>query len=178
MRAVASVIGVALLVSAAPAFAQAPAAPVAAPVEAGLRARLDANKKLLLDFFHFQGTREERAAKFLADDYIQHNPRFLAMDKITGAKGRAAWVAAQNEAQRRGIRLVDLNGISLRSDPVILMAEGDLVTAIYKGTMKDPDGSGREWEIFAFETVRIRDGKFTEHWDQVTLAPGWDTPTR
>ena len=161
LRAVARLfIGVALLVSATPAFAQ--------------DARLEANKKLLLDFFHFQGTREERAAKFLADDYVQHNPRFLAMDKITGAKGREAWVAAQNEAQRRGIRLVDLNGISLRSDPVILMAEGDLVTAIYKGTMKDPDGSGREWEIFAFETVRIRDGKFTEHWDQVTLAPDWN----
>jgi predicted SnoaL-like aldol condensation-catalyzing enzyme len=141
-------------------------------------AQLEANKKLLLDFFHFQGTREERAAKFLADDYIQHNPRFLAMDKITGAKGREAWVAAQDEAQKRGIRLVDLNGISLRSDPVVLMAEGDLVTAIYKGTMKDPDGSGREWEIFAFETVRVRDGKFTEHWDQVTLAAGWDQSPR
>jgi predicted SnoaL-like aldol condensation-catalyzing enzyme len=137
-------------------------------------AQLQANKQLLLDFFHFQGTREERAAKFLADDYVQHNPRFLAMDKITGAKGRAAWVAAQDEAQRRGIRLVDLAGISLRSDPVVLMAERDLVTAVYKGTMKDPDGSGREWEIFAFETVRIREGKFTEHWDQVTLAPGWN----
>ena len=135
---------------------------------------LAANKQLLLDFFHFQGTREERAARFLADDYIQHNPRFLAMDKITGAKGREAWVAAQNEAQKRGIRLVDLAGISLRSDPVVLMAEGDLVTAVYKGTMKDPDGSGREWEIFAFETVRIRNGKFTEHWDQVSLAPGWN----
>ena len=142
------------------------------------RPDLEKNKQLLLDFFHFQGTREERAARFLAEDYIQHNPRFLAMDKITGARGREAWVKAQEEAQRRGIRLVDLNGISLRSDPVILMAEGDLVTAIYKGTMKDPDGSGREWEIFAFETVRIRDGKFTEHWDQVSLAPGWDTPTR
>jgi predicted SnoaL-like aldol condensation-catalyzing enzyme len=135
---------------------------------------LQANKQLLLDFFHFQGTREERAERFLADDYVQHNPRFLAMDRITGAKGREAWVAAQNEAQKRGIRLVDLAGISLRSDPVILMAEGDLVTAVYKGTMTDPDGSGREWEIFAFETVRIRNGKFTEHWDQVSLAPGWN----
>ena len=155
---------VAAVIGTGSAFAQAP--------------DLEKNKQLLLDFFHFQGTREERAAKFLADDYVQHNPRFLAMDKITGAKGRAAWVAAQNEAQKRGIRLVDLAGISLRSDPVVLMAEGDLVTAIYKGTMKDPDGSGREWEIFAFETVRIRDGKFTEHWDQVTLAAGWDQSPR
>lgn len=144
----------------------------------GAPTQLEANKQLLLAFFHFQGTREERARRFLADDYVQHNPRFLAMDRITGARGREAWVKAQEEAMRRGIRLVDLNGISLRSDPVILMAERDLVTAVYRGTMADPDGSGRTYEIFAFETVRIRDGKFTEHWDQVTLAPGWDTPAR
>ena len=34
----------------------------------------------------------------------------------------------------------------------------------------------RTYEAFAFETVRIRDGKFAEHWDQVTLAEGWMEP--
>jgi predicted SnoaL-like aldol condensation-catalyzing enzyme len=85
-------------------------------------------------------------------------------------------VAAQREAQRQGIQLVTLNGISLRNAPVILMAEGDLVTGIYRGEIPDPTTPGRMQEIFAFETVRIRNGKFVEHWDQVSLAPDWLKP--
>ena len=139
------------------------------------QAQLEANKKLLLDFFASQGTREERSRRFQADGYIQHNPRALRIDEITGAKGRQAWVAAFAEAEKRGISLVELGGIPLRN-PVIIMAEGDLVTAIYKGTLIDPDDKTRTYDAFAFETVRIKDGKFVEHWDQVTLAPGWMQP--
>jgi predicted SnoaL-like aldol condensation-catalyzing enzyme len=134
--------------------------------------QLEANKKLLLDFFASQEPRAARAERFMAEDYIQHNPRALRMDEITGARGRQAWVRAFEEAESRGARLVDLGGIALR-DPVLVMAEGDLVTAIYRGTLPDPDDESRTYEAFAFETVRIKDGKFVEHWDQVTLAAGW-----
>ena len=133
---------------------------------------LDANKQILLDFFSFEGSREVRAERFMTEDYIQHNPRLLRMYEITGASGRQAWIEGFEEAQRRGIRIVDLGGIPLR-DPVLVMAEDDLVTAIYRGEMTDPDDPDRTYEAFAFETVRIRDGKMAEHWDQVTLAPGW-----
>jgi predicted SnoaL-like aldol condensation-catalyzing enzyme len=138
------------------------------------QATLDANKKLLNDFFESGRTmsREERSKKFQADNYVQHNPRALRIDEFTGAKGRDAWVKAFEEAARRKVALVDLGGIALR-DPIIVMAECDLVTAIYKGVLKDPDDPTRTYEAFAFETVRVKDGKFTEHWDQVTLAPGW-----
>jgi predicted SnoaL-like aldol condensation-catalyzing enzyme len=134
---------------------------------------LDANKQLLIDFFN-SGTlpREERSRRFQAENYVQHNPRALRMDELTGATGRQAWVKAFDEAARRRAALVDLGGIALR-DPIIVMAECDLVTAIYKGVLKDPDDPTRTYEAFAFETVRVKDGKFTEHWDQVTLAPGW-----
>ena len=144
-----------------------------APINAqNAESRLAANKQLLLDFFSFQGTDIERMQRFLADDYVQHNPRFLAMDEFTGASGGRAWVEARIEARNRGgIPLVDLGGIRLR-DPIIVMAEGDLVTAIYKGELADPDNPSSTYEAFAFETFRIRDGKFTEHWDQVTLKEG------
>jgi predicted SnoaL-like aldol condensation-catalyzing enzyme len=138
---------------------------------------LNANKQLLLDFFasgHL--SREERSARFQTDDYIQHNPRLLKIDEITGATGRRAWIEGFEEAERRGARLVDLRGISLTDTPVILMAECDLVTAIYRGEIQDPDDPTRTYEAFAFETVRIRDGKFSEHWDQVTLEAGWMDP--
>lgn len=138
------------------------------------QSQLDANKKVLLDFFNTPPglSREERSKRIQAEDYIQHNPRFLRMDEITGAKGREAWVKAGEEGQRRGIQLVALNGIRLQN-PVILMAECDLVTAIYKGVLPDPDNPSRTYEAFAFEVFRVKDGKVTEHWDQVQLAPGW-----
>jgi predicted SnoaL-like aldol condensation-catalyzing enzyme len=145
--------------------------PKCAPVP---QSQLDANKQLLLDFFDSgQLPLEERSKRFQVEDYIQHNPRFLKIDEQTGAKGRHAWVRAQEETRKRGIRGVELNGIPLRNPPVIIMAECDLVTAIYRGTLKDPDDPSRTYEAFAFETVRVRDGKFSEHWDQVTLSPGW-----
>lgn len=136
------------------------------------QAELDANKQILLDFFSSSGPRQARADRFMTEDYIQHNPRLLRMDDFTGASGRQAWVEGFAEAERRGIRIVDLGGIPLR-DPVLIMAEDDLVTAIYRGEMTDPDDPDRTYEAFAFETVRIRDGMMAEHWDQVTLAPGW-----
>ena len=136
------------------------------------QAELDANKQILLDFFSYEGPRQERADRFMTEDYIQHNPRLLRMDEFTGESGRQAWVEGFEEAERRGIRIVDLGGIPLRN-PVLIMAEDDLVTAIYRGDMTDPDDPDRSYEAFAFETVRIRDGMMAEHWDQVTLAPGW-----
>ncbi|MDC1437236.1 nuclear transport factor 2 family protein [Gammaproteobacteria bacterium] len=133
----------------------------------------DINKQLLLDFFAFEGSGIDRMEQYMAEDYVQHNPRFLAMDKFTGATGNRAWLEARIEAQERGgIPLVDLGGIRL-SNPIIVMAEDDLVTAIYKGDLADPDNPGETYEAFAFETFRVRDGKFTEHWDQVTLKEGW-----
>lgn len=171
---------VALCASAGIALAQTPA-PAAAPVqreplckEQVPQAQLEANKQLLLSFFNQPAglTRDERSARTQSENYIQHNPRFLRMDEITGATGRQAWVKAGEEAGRRGIQLVALNGIRLQN-PVILMAECDLVTAIYKGVLPDPDDPSRTYEAFAFETFRVKDGKVTEHWDQVQLAPGW-----
>jgi predicted SnoaL-like aldol condensation-catalyzing enzyme len=136
---------------------------------------LTANEQLIIDFFDFTGSREARAERFMTPDYIQHNPRFLRMDDITGAKGRQAWVRAFQEAGRRGIQLVALPGIPLRN-PIIVMHDGDLVFAFYRGMRPDPDAPGSTYEAFAFESFRIRDGKFSEHWDQVRLAPGWMTP--
>ena len=137
-------------------------------------AELEANKQLLHDFFAFSGTDQERAERFLTTDYVQHNPRLLRMNALTGASGREAWLKGFHEALRRGIDIVDLGGIQL-DRPVLVMADCDLVTALYKGVLHDPDRPGATYEAFAFETFRVRDSKFSEHWDQVTLKPGWMT---
>jgi predicted SnoaL-like aldol condensation-catalyzing enzyme len=133
------------------------------------------NRQRIIEFFAFMGTNQERADQLMTPDYVQHNPRFLRMDEITGAKGSAAWVAAFAEARSRGIQLVALPGIALRN-PIILMQDGDLVHAIYRGTRPDPDAPGQTYNVYAFESFRVRGEKFSEHWDQVRLAPGWMTP--
>jgi hypothetical protein len=77
----------ALAVIALPVLAQAQTVPERVPYST-----LEANKKLLLDFFAFRGSLEDRARQFLPDDYVQHNPRFLAMDKVTDERDvRHGW---------------------------------------------------------------------------------------
>lgn len=111
------------------------------------------NKQLLLDFFNFQGDPAVRAKQFFADDYIQHNPRFLRMNEVTHASGREAWLKAGQAAQGHA-NLVVNGGIPLQN-PVIVMAEGDLVTAIFKVTLPDPDDKSKTYDAFTFETVRV-----------------------
>ena len=132
-------------------------------------ARLEANKQILMKFLALAGDLEARKL-MLTDDYRQHNPRFVA---LTGAVGGQAWYDALMMARGK-VRLTDPD-FNLRNTPVILMAEGDLVTAIYKTVLPDPDDPSKTYEAFNFETVRIRDGKLAEHWDALKLEKGWRT---
>ena len=133
---------------------------------------LEAKKKVLLDFFRF-GPDLDARTRMLTDDYTQHNPRFLKMDEATGLKGKPAWAAAIRAAQNHA-RLTDPD-FSLRSTPVAIVAEGDLVVAIYKATLPDPDDPSKKYEAFNFEMVRLENGKLAEHWDALKLAKGWRT---
>lgn len=135
-----------------------------------------ANKRLVIDFFNFNGTRAQRAEQMLTPDYVQHNPRFLAWEKIMGVHARDAWVQVLPDATAKRVRLVELGGISLRR-PIIVMVDGDLVHAVYRGRLPDPQAPGKTYEAFAFEAFRLRDGRFAEHWDQVRLSPGWMIPS-
>ena len=135
-------------------------------------AKLDANKKLLLEFFRL-GPNLDARTQMLSADYIQHNPRFLKMDEVTHLRGKEAWAAAIRTAQDHA-RLTDPD-FNLRSAPVAIVAEGDYVIAIYKVTLPDPDDPAKTYEAFNFEMVRIQDGKLAEHWDALKLAKGWKT---
>jgi predicted SnoaL-like aldol condensation-catalyzing enzyme len=42
------------------------------------------------------------------------------------------------------------------------------VSVVWKRSLPDPDEPLREWEAFAFDTFRIRDGQLVEHWDETT----------
>jgi predicted SnoaL-like aldol condensation-catalyzing enzyme len=52
------------------------------------------------------------------------------------------------------------------------MAECDLVTIIHKNYRQDPTApAGTFYEVFTFDTFRVRNGKLTEHWDGAVINP-------
>ncbi len=54
----------------------------------------------------------------------------------------------------------------------IVMVECDLVTIIHRSNRQDPTAApGTFYEVFTFDTYRVRNGKFTEHWDGAVINP-------
>jgi predicted SnoaL-like aldol condensation-catalyzing enzyme len=147
-------------------------------------AQLEANKKVAIQFFLTTGA--DRVA--LADpSYKQHNPAFkkraednkvsdyeefrttfLAQPAGRGAGGGARGAAAAPPPQGNPFE--------------ILVAECDLVTAIHRNFRQDPTAApGTFYEVFTFDTFRVRDGKLVEHWDGAVInppAPGGASPGR
>lgn len=98
----------------------------------------------------------DRAAEFIAEDYIQHNPN--------AQNGRAAVVKFFTEVLK-----VKPSAVPEKMTwPVVeVMAEGDLVTVIYPRKEKTEDG--KEYTTAWFDTWRIKDGKAVEHWDPALM---------
>jgi predicted SnoaL-like aldol condensation-catalyzing enzyme len=170
----ASVAGIVL--TAGHAFAQGQ---IVAP-QAGCKAtpaELEANKKVAMAFF---APNADRVA--LADpSYKQHNPAFVKGGKEAklsdyeyfksrfggprqggpggGAGGGQAPAAAGPQPPA--------------GNPLeIVMAECDLVTIIHRNNRQDPTApAGTFYEVFTFDTFRVRNGKLVEHWDGAVINP-------
>ena len=53
----------------------------------------------------------------------------------------------------------------LRNPPAYIVAEGDLVTFIFKQSSPDPKDKTKSYERFTFDMFRVKNGKIVEHWD-------------
>ncbi len=156
MRTLLAVVLSAIL-GAAPAGAQVPVEPHANPLtllespDPGLAA----NKKLVFDFWRtvLQARHVERAAEFLAEDYIQHNPNV--------ATGRAAFVEFFGQFPREPVKpLID--------DLVSIVAERDLVMLAFRRELLDLENEGQTYTTTWFDLFRVAGGKIVEHWDYGT----------
>ena len=175
MRAPTFVMGVvAVVFSSATAFAQGQ---VVAP-QAGCKAtpaELEANKKVATAFF---APNADRVA--LADpSYKQHNPAFVKggreaglsdfdyfKSRFGGPRQGGPGGAGAGRGQAEGPQPPAGNPLE------IVMAECDLVTIIHKNNRQDPTAApGTFYEVFTFDTFRVRNGKLVEHWDGAVINP-------
>lgn len=132
---------------------------LAAPSGAGAapavsQAQLEANKKLVLDFCRevFEAQRIEGLKDYYGPNFIEHNPNFGQGIEgfVDTVKGR--WSPKPIKA-------------TLNDPPVLTMAEGDLVTMVFRRMRPDPGAPGKTYESWWFDTFRVRGGRLVEHWD-------------
>jgi predicted SnoaL-like aldol condensation-catalyzing enzyme len=160
----------------APAFAQQP---TLAPGCTATPAQLEANKKVAMEFFRPGITGPDRVA--LADpSYKQHNPAFVKggreakLSDYEYFKSRFGGPAPGGGAGAQGAGRGAAQGPQPPAgNPLeIVMAECDLVTIVHKNFRQDPTApAGTFYEVFTFDTFRVRNGKLVEHWDGAVINP-------
>lgn len=119
---------------------------------------LHANKQVAYNIIKvlLEANQWDRAAEFIAEDYVQHNPN--------ARNGREAVVYFFTQV----LKVKPSPVPEKMTWPVAeVMAEGDLVTVIYPRKEKTADG--KEYSTAWFDTWRIKDGKAVEHWDPALM---------
>jgi len=142
-----------------PVFAQEPVT-AAVDQQALIRSdnpQLEANKKLVFDFWRevFQARNMALAPRYMAEDYIQHNPNV--------ATGRQPFMDFFGRFETQPVR-PEIDNL------VAMIAEGDLVVLAFRRELPDPDHQGQTYTTTWFDMLRIEDGKIAEHWDYGTRS--------
>jgi len=117
-----------------------------------LAADLEANKKIVIDFYE-KGLNQkdyEAAAKHFGPRYIQHNPN--AADGPEGFKKLVEFLKEKFPNSKSEIKRV--------------IAEGDLVM-LHVHSVREPGQRGRA----IVDIFRVENGKIVEHWDVVQDIP-------
>lgn len=117
-------------------------------------AQLEANKKLVLDFWRtvFEAENAEAAVNFLAPDYIQHNP-----DMPQGCQGFIDVFSAKWKHSK--------HGVTYQNPPIIVLAEGDLVQLVLRFSLAETNDASKTYDAYWFDLFRVRDNLIVEHWD-------------
>jgi len=116
--------------------------------------KLAANKKLVYDCWRevLEGGHLEFVDKYLAENYMQHNP-----NAATGRKGFVDFFSKFAKPQP----IVD----TIKAPVVAIVAEGDLVVISFASKLPDPTDSTKTYTTTWFDMFRIENGKLAEHWD-------------
>jgi predicted SnoaL-like aldol condensation-catalyzing enzyme len=112
------------------------------------------NKKLVYDMWRefLEGGHLELAEKYLAEDYMQHNP--LA---ATGRKAVVEFFSRFSKPKE----IVD----TIKTSVVSIVAEKDLVVISFARELTDPKDNTKKYTTTWFDMFRVENGKIAEHWD-------------
>jgi predicted SnoaL-like aldol condensation-catalyzing enzyme len=134
-----------------------PTTPQTAPMTAQEKKNLD----MVLTWWRevIQSRHLDRAPKYQAETYIQHNPNINT--------GRAAFL------KFFGAMGPEVNPIAktLTNPPVVAGAKGDFVWLIFEREQKDPRDPSKTYHSNSFDVLRIENGKVQEHWDSAQRTP-------
>jgi predicted SnoaL-like aldol condensation-catalyzing enzyme len=128
--------------------------------------KLARNKKHVYDFWRivYEAGHMERAAEFVAPEYIQHNPNVES--------GRDAFVATIGKARpKRDV-------LPQSRFPIIdIIAERDIVMVMWARKVRDRVDPAHIYEMTWFDVFRVdaRTGLINEHWDS---SERWDASGR
>ncbi len=118
--------------------------------------KLARNKKHVYDFWRivYEAGHMERAAEFMAPEYIQHNPNVES--------GRDAFVATMSRARPKR----EVGEVS-RFPIIDIIAERDIVMVMWARKVRDREHPEEIYEMTWFDVFRVDDatGLINEHWD-------------
>ena len=119
------------------------------------------NKKIITDFYRvvFEPRNVDLLDQYIARDFVEHNP---AVESGKSGGDRAALAAFIKTLPKPAS---DDIGSEMKSPPAYVVAEGDMVTFIFKQQIPDPKDKNKTYERFSFDMFRIKNGKIIEHWD-------------
>jgi predicted SnoaL-like aldol condensation-catalyzing enzyme len=128
--------------------------------------KLARNKRHVYDFWRivYEAGHMDRAAEFMAPEYIQHNPNVES--------GRDAFIATMSKARpQRPVQEVS-------AFPIIdIVAERDIVMVMWARKVRDRVNPEHVYEMTWFDVFRVDDatGLINEHWDS---SERWDASGR
>src|SRR5438876_9649657 len=130
-------------------LAQTPATPNAKPPEELAKSsnkQLEANKTLVLNLFReiLEARHMELADKYLAEDFIQHNP-----NAANGLPALKQFFAAQN-TQPREIQP------KVQRKVVAMIAEADMALIVSPRELTDPKDKSQKYTTVGFDMYRIK----------------------
>jgi len=128
--------------------------------------KLARNKQHVYDFWRivYEAGHMERAAEFMAPEYIQHNPNVES--------GRDAFVATMSKARPKR----EVGEVS-RFPIIDIIAERDIVMVMWARKVRDREDPSLVYEMTWFDVFRVdgETGLITEHWDS---SERWDSSGR